>query len=215
MSTSALTSDAELLDLLRSNGPMDVVELAELFDVTPTAVRQRLGRLMAQALIERESVRAGRGRPKHRYQLTQKGLRLTGSNFTDLALALWREIGAIEDLQTRRVLLGRVIKALASEYGREMEGQTTTERMRSISRILGQRRIPFTVEQDGQLPVLTAHACPYPELAENDRTICTLEKILFSELLGQGLQLAECRLDGASCCRFQPSENTTILKGLP
>lgn len=205
MSIAAPSSDAELLDLLRSNGSMSVTELAQVIEVTPTAVRQRLSRLMAQNLIGREAIRAGRGRPKHCYQLTQKGLRLTGSNFTDLALALWREIGAIEDLHVRRTLLQRVVKALASGYAREMEGRTTTERMQALSRILGQRRIPFTVEGEGSMPVLTAHACPYPELAETDRSICTLEKILFSELLGQDLQLSQCRLDGASSCQFQPT----------
>jgi predicted ArsR family transcriptional regulator len=205
MSIAAPSSDAELLDLLRSSGAMSVTEMAQLMEVTPTAVRQRLSRLMAQELVEREAVRAGRGRPKHRYQLTPKGLRLTGSNFTDLALALWREIGAIEDLEVRRTLLERVVKALASGYAREMEGKTTAERMQSLSRILGQRRLPFTVEQGGLMPVLTAHACPYPELAESDRGICALEKILFSELLGQDLELSQCRLDGASSCQFQPT----------
>ena len=37
--------------------------------------------------------------------------------------------------------------------------------------------------------MLTAHACPYPELAEEDRTICSLEKMLFSELLRQDVDL--------------------------
>lgn len=215
MSTAAPSSDADLLDLLRSHGVMSVVDLAVQMEVTPTAIRQRLTRLRAQGLIEREAVRAGRGRPKHRYQLTSKGLRLTGSNFTDLALALWREIGAIEDLTVRRTLLERVVKALASGYAREMEGKTTAERMQSLSQILGQRRVPFTVEQESHgMPVLTAHACPYPELAEKDRSICMLEKILFSELLGQDVQLSQCRLDGADSCQFQARQETTILEGL-
>jgi predicted ArsR family transcriptional regulator len=159
---------------------------------------------MAQGLVEREAIRAGRGRPKHRYQLTQKGIRLTGSNFTDLALVLWREIGAIEDLDVRRALLQRVVRALASGYAQEMEGKTTAERMQSLSNLLGQRRVPFSVLNEGDVPVLTAHACPYPELAEKDRSICALEKILFSELLGQDVQLSQCRLDGADSCQFQP-----------
>jgi predicted ArsR family transcriptional regulator len=52
--------------------------------------------------------------------------------------------------------------------------------------------------------VLTALACPYPELAEQDRGICAVEKLVFSELLGEKVRLTECRLDGASnCCRFE------------
>lgn len=204
MSTVAPTSDADLLDLLRSQGPLSVSDMSGVMEVTPTAVRQRLARLMSQGLVQRDAVRIGRGRPKHRYGLTQKGLRLTGSNFTDLALVLWREIGAIEDIEVRKTLLRRVVGALASGYAHQMEGRTTAERMQSLSNLLGQRRVPFSVVSEGEMPVLTAHACPYPELAEKDRSICALEKILFSELLGQDVQLSQCRLDGADSCQFQP-----------
>jgi predicted ArsR family transcriptional regulator len=174
-------------------------------EVTPTAIRQRLARLLALGLVEREPIRHGRGRPKHRYQLTQKGLRLTGSNFTDLALALWREISQIEDYEVRRTVLRRVIRSLANAYAHEVHGRTTAEKMRALSELLAQRRVPFSVEQEGDLPVLTAHACPYPELADRDRTICALERVLFSELLQQDMTLAQCRLDGAPSCQFQPT----------
>jgi predicted ArsR family transcriptional regulator len=208
MSIAAPSSDADLMDLLRSNGALGVTEMAAAVEVTPTAIRQRLSRLMAQGLIEREAVRAGRGRPRHRYQLTSKGLRLTGSNFTDLALALWREIGAIPDMEERKVLLEKVVRALASGYAREIQGKTTAERMRSLSELLSERRVPFSVEsaspEEGG-PMLVAHACPYPELAEEDRQICTLEQMLFSELLGRDVELTQCRLDGGSCCQFQPT----------
>ena len=36
-----------------------------------------------------------------------------------------------------------------------------------------------------QHPTLTAHACPYPKLAEQDRAICKMEEMLFTELLGR------------------------------
>jgi DeoR family suf operon transcriptional repressor len=205
MISVAPATDAGLLDMLRAAGPMDVAEIARAMAVTPTAVRQRLGRLMAQGLVEREAVRLGRGRPKHRYRLTAKGLRGMGSNFTDLALALWREIGAIEDLEVRRSLMRRVIRNLVDSYAGQIEGNTMAERMQSLARILEQRRIPFSVENNGELALLNANACPYQELAEKDRTICTLEKIVFSQLLQREVQLSQCRLDGGSCCQFRPT----------
>ena len=198
------TSDAGVLDLLRTTGPMGVAEMAAAMTVTPTAVRQRLGRIMAQGLVQREAIRAGRGRPRHHYRLTEKGLRVTGSNFTDLALALWREIGTIEDPQIRRNLLRRVISTLVNAYARQIEGRTMAQRMESLARLLAQRSVPFSVTEESELPVLTAHACPYPELAEKDRTICTFEKLLFSELLQCDMQLSQCRLEGGSSCQFQP-----------
>ena len=205
MTTATPTSDSALLQLLRTTGPAGVAEIAGHVDVTPTAVRQRLGRLLAQGFVEREPVRHGRGRPRHRYRLTNKGLRLTGSNFADLALVLWRSISSVEDFEVRRTILRRVVRTLVDSYGRQLEGHTVTERMRSLAELLEQRRVPFSVDQSNGLPVLTAHACPYPELADKDRTICALEKALFSELLGRNLSLALCRLDGGSLCQFQPS----------
>jgi DeoR family transcriptional regulator, suf operon transcriptional repressor len=87
MGPDIVPSDTAILDLLRKRDRLSVTELAEAMEVTATAVRQRLNRLMAQGYIERVVSRAGRGRPSHQYSLTSKGRRQTGSNFADLA---WR-----------------------------------------------------------------------------------------------------------------------------
>ena len=197
------SSDVGILDLLRKVAPLGVSELTRASGVTATAVRQRLTRLMSQGLVERQSLApAGRGRPSHRYSLTEKGRRQTGANFVDLALALWKEIRAIQDPEVRRGLLARVAKSMAQMYTGQISGETTAERMRSVSRLFSERDVPFCVEESGSLPVLTALACPYPELAEQDRGICALERMMFSELVGGGLKLTNCRLDGDECCRF-------------
>jgi predicted ArsR family transcriptional regulator len=196
------SSDVGILDLLRKAGPLGIQPLAGATQGTATAVRQRLTRLMAQGLIDRELTRAGRGRPSHRYRLTDKGRRQTGANFADLALALWQEVRAIEDAEVRRGLLQRIAKTMAQMYGTQVKGTTTAERMQAVSRLFAERNVPFEVGTEGDLPVLTAVACPYPELAEQDRGVCAMERMMFSELVGDGLRLADCRLDGDTCCRF-------------
>lgn len=203
MSTQTPTSDAGLLDLLRITGPLTVLELSDAMEVTPTAVRQRLVRLLAQSSIQREATRHGRGRPRHRYWLTEKGLSLTGSNFTDLAMTLWLEIRQKGDPELRRETLRRIARALASGYANQIRGETPAERMQSLAEILSQRRIPVSVETSSHGPVLTEHACPYPKLAEQDRDICNVERMMFSELLGQNVELTQCRLQGGTECRFQ------------
>ncbi len=205
MSTSAPTSDADLLDLIRCDGPLGVVELAEAVEVTPTAIRQRLSRLLAKDLIQREVERCGRGRPRHRYRLTHKGLRLTGSNFTDLALALWSQLGTIENEEVRSDLVGRVVKALAQGYEDEIRGVTVSERMESLAGLLTRRRVPFSVGGPPMEPVLTAHACPYPDLAASDPSICDLERMLFSELLGEEVRMTQSSEGGRTRCQFQPN----------
>jgi len=204
MEIATESSDAGLIGLLRERGAMAVSDIASAMRVTSTAVRQRLARLMAAGLIERALAKAPRGRPSHHYSLTEKGLRKTGSNFADLALALWNEVRQIKDPEIRSGLLARIARTMAGMYGSEIRGATTEERMAAVGRLLGERDVSFTVDRSGHLPVLTALACPYPTLAEQDRGICSVEKILFSELVGEKVRLTECRLDGkTNCCRFE------------
>ncbi len=200
------SSDVAILDLLRRVDVVGVSELAEMMKVTPTAVRQRLNRLMAEGLIERSVNKretAGRGRPSHGYQLSEKGRRKTGANFADLAIALWNEIRSIDDSEIRRGLIARLAKSMAAMYGERITGETTGERMENLQKIFSERDVPFSVDDSGDLPVLTAEICPYPELAEQDRSICAMEKMLFSELLKDNVKLTTCRLDGATCCTFE------------
>ena len=203
MSIQSPSTDPEFLDLLRTTGPLSVAELADAMEVTPTAVRQRLTRLMSREIIQREALRNGRGRPKHRYWLTDKGMRMTGSNFTDLAMVLWKEVRGLEDPDLRRDMLRRIAQALANGYANQIQGNTPGERLHSVAEILAQRRIPTTVDDTSANPTLTAHACPYQELAEQDHSVCTMERMLISELVGRDVKLTQCRQEGDELCRFQ------------
>jgi DeoR family suf operon transcriptional repressor len=199
------SSDKAMIDVLRRNGAVTISVLVAEMGVTATAVRQRLQRLMADGLIERQAEIKGRGRPNHRYSLTEKGERSSGTNFADMADVLWDEIKSVADPEIRRGLLKRIAGRLASRYRNEVGGETLGERMTALAGVMGEREIPFVVDQTGSLPVLSALACPYPELAMRDRSVCTMEKMMLSEILGENVRLSECRLDGASCCTFTPS----------
>lgn len=205
MSHEFVESDLAIIDLLRQDDRLTVTEMAEKLQVTATAVRQRLTRLLAQNCIERTSHKASRGRPSHEYRLTEKGRRRGGTNFADLAIAMWRELRAIPDAAVRQGLLGRLAKQMAALYAGQLRGQTLADKMGSVGELFGERRIPFSVQEANGLPVLTAMACPYPDLAEQDRTICAMERMMFSELFGETVRLSACRLDGDSVCQFQPS----------
>jgi DeoR family suf operon transcriptional repressor len=207
MGDDFVSSDLAILDLLRKHEALTVAEMSDHLDVTATAVRQRLNRLLAQRYIEREAERHGRGRPTHRYHLTEKGARKAGSNFADLAVALWQEIRAIEDAQVRQGLLQRVAKRLAVMYADRFHGDSLDDRIRAIMELFAERRVPLDLESPHSLPVLKAGACPYPDLAESDRSVCAMERLLLTELLGTRVRLDECRLDGDSCCTFQVSES--------
>lgn len=200
------TSDAAVVDALRVEGPLGIVELSAALGVTATAIRQRLDRLMRQGLVARQALAGRRGRPAHAYSLTDAGRRVGGDNFRDLALVLWREIRAIRDVNVRRGLLGRIAAALAGLHRAEVTGGAPIERLHGVAELMRRRDIACSVTDSttasGGLPVLTSYACPYPDLAEEDRGICAAERAMIEDLVGSPVTLAECRLDGGSCCRF-------------
>jgi DeoR family suf operon transcriptional repressor len=205
MTMQTETSDKGMLDFMRREGAVTISSLVQEMGVTATAVRQRLQRLMAEGLIERRAERKTRGRPNHRYSLTEKGERSAGTNFADMAIVLWEEVKSVPDPEVRRGLLKRIADRLVERYRGEVSGDTLGDRMTSLSRLMAERDVPFEVRSTGELPVLTALACPYPELAKLDRSVCTMEKLMLSEVLGENVRLSECRLDGATCCTFTPS----------
>ncbi len=205
MSTQTETSDRQMLDFIRQNRAVTISALITEMGVTATAVRQRLQRLITDGLIERVTERKGRGRPNHRYSLTEKGDRTAGDNFADMASVLWDEIKSVEDPTIRRGLLKRIAGRFVERYRNDVVGETLGDRMKSLVGLMGDRDIPFSIDESNSLPVISAHACPYPELAKADRGVCTMEKLMLSEILGANVKLSECRLDGASCCTFTPS----------
>ena len=199
------TSDDSIVDHLRRRGGCTIQELEELAGVTPTAIRLRLKRLMDQGLVVREAkVRAGRGRPIHQYSLSKAGERSSGNNYGDLAEILWAELRAVKDPEVRRGMLQRIVDRLKDNYLPQISGDDLKSRMESLVGLMAERKVPFEIQEDEQgLPVLAALSCPYPDLAEQDRAICAMEKMLFSDLLGDGLRLSGCRLDGDQCCTFE------------
>ncbi len=203
------TGDREIIEFVRREGAVSIADLVGFTGVTATAVRQRLTRLMEQGLLVREPKKTGRGRPTHRYSLSVAGVRSSGTNYEDLAGVLWSEIRAVKDPDVRYGLLKRIVTQLADQYRNRIKGDSTEQRMESLAALMGERNVPFEVTQTegSQLPVLTALACPYPSLAEQDRMVCSMEKMLFSEVLGEGLRLSSCRLDGATHCTFDMSKS--------
>jgi DeoR family suf operon transcriptional repressor len=205
-------ADAELLNLLADKGQLAIPELISHIGVTRTAVHERLLRLMAEGLVDRQLVRGGRGRPSYRYSLSPKARKLAGNNFVDLAAILWQEVFGIEDSRRRQHVIRSIASALKALYTDAIHGTTLKARMESLRELLETRRVRCEVDSSGGGPTFTLRDCPYLDLAEVDCTVCEMETMLFSQLLGDEVVLSQCRLDGHACCQFGPKRKRTTRK---
>lgn len=200
------SSDRTLLDVIRRHGPLTVAEMAKELGVTATAIRNRLTRLVGSGMVERRVEHGGRGRPRHTYQASVEAHKRLGQNYADLAVVLWCEMmGTVEDRKLRRVLFGRITERLAELYRSQVTGEEWEGRLVQLGTILHDRGIEAEVTrgEGGSMPVLKQHSCPYYELAEADRAVCAMERKMFEKVLGRGLRLSQCRLDGHRSCDFE------------
>ncbi|MCA9133167.1 MAG: winged helix-turn-helix transcriptional regulator [Planctomycetales bacterium] len=199
--------DQAVLDVLRQNPSLSVQELTELLEVTATAVRQRLERLVQVELVGRRKESTGRGRPQFRYSLTPLGMRYASASYADLAAALWQEIMELPNPLQRKRVLRRVAKRMGQDLKVAIpEGSDLAQRFSAMATALGRRKVPVALHGSGDLPILELHACPYPELTEHDesRQLCEMEQAMMSEAMGHSIQLDFCRLDGHQHCQFRP-----------
>lgn len=204
------SSDRPLLDLIRRRGPLTVTDMASELSVTPTAVRNRLTRLVGSGMVERKTEHGKRGRPRHTYQASTEAHRKLGQNYADLAVVLWDEMmRTVEDGKLRRLLFTRITERLAELYRAEVAlgGEHGWEdRLNRLESALHHRGIEAEVARGsgpGE-PFLRQLSCPYFALAESDSAICALERKMFEKVLGRALRLSQCRLDGHRSCDFEP-----------
>ena len=212
MANGKSTADADLLHLLADAGPLAISEIEQHLEVTRTAVHERLLRLMADGLVNRELVRGGRGRPSYQYSLSPKARKLSGNNFADLAAVLWQQVLGIEDPRRRQHVIRSIASALKVLYTDAIRGTTLKARMESLRELLEKRRVRCEIDTPVGGPTFTLRDCPYSELADVDTTICEMETMLFSQLLGDEVVLSQCRLDGHASCQFGPNRKRTTSK---
>ncbi|MEC9091747.1 MAG: hypothetical protein VX438_03510 [Planctomycetota bacterium] len=212
-------NDRILIGFLQKQGAKTVSELSDLMQVTETAVRQRLNRLIGQRFISRTESKVPRGRPVHKYSVTREGRAGVLQNCSDLATAVWEEVQMIEDKEIRSQVVRGIAKRLAAKYQSEIAANHSIEpstRAAAIVNFFENRGIPATVNCSGAaadstnnfkknpLPIIQLHGCPYPGLSESDDLICEMEQSVFSELFGCEVELHRCHHNGESmCCSFQ------------
>jgi len=203
MKTELDHSERQFLEQLQRLGAGTIQEIGDAVGVTATAVRQRLTRLQDFGYVARDLERAGRGRPHHRYRITDKGMRQLGDNYSDLAMILWREIRSIDDPEVRQLLRHRVRDALVARFGSVEQIPSVWDRLTHLKSELSDRGYSVDVEQGAGLPILRENNCPFHELAETDRDICELEQDVFERVLGVPVKLKKCCQDEHTCCECE------------
>jgi predicted ArsR family transcriptional regulator len=200
--TPEKTQEVLLLHLKR-NGEMTVAELCNILGITEMAVRRHLASLQHEGLVESKTVKQTRGRPLHRYHLTDKAASLFPSGFQALAadfLDLVREErghkGVMEFLSRRN-------RRIAERLQDRMANKNLSDRVAEVAKIFTEDGYMTEWEKlpDGNFLIYQRN-CALHDLANQYRQICVLEPKLIETLLGAKVTRQQYMLKNDPVCGY-------------
>jgi len=184
--------------------PQTVQEWIDASDVTRTAVTEQLDDLVAAGFVERtRQPPSGRGRPRHLYAATSSALMCLFPNNRQLVMpAIWGAIEEIGGPKLMRKILRRVVRSLADHYKQKIKSKDPEQRLRELVKQLRKEGgLVETVNENKRL-VLHRRSCQFISMLDDNRTVCSVDLQLLTQVVGRPIRRTACRLEGAPCCTF-------------
>ncbi len=203
-----MTPADQILQALKTRGPLSTGDLASLLGVSGEAARQQMARLEADGLIAGEREGGAVGRPRRRWSLTEKAQGRFPDRHPELTVqlirsierslgpsALDRVIGAREEEQRRayRTALAGA-RSLRQRVERLAAARAAEGYMAEVSR-----------EPGGRGLLLVENHCPICAAARACQGFCRSELEVFREVLGPEVEVerVEHILAGARRCTYR------------
>jgi predicted ArsR family transcriptional regulator len=196
----------DILLFLKTRGASETLAVAGQLGVSRQAARMQLEKLAADGLVEHVTVRAGVGRPRRSWSLTDAGhARFPDAHATmtaDLIAAVREEFGAVG---LDRLVARREQAAMAG-YRKALEGAASLEAR--LSRLAKARAAEgymarYVRENDGTFLLVEDH-CPICTAAAACQGFCRSELDQFRALLAPAsVERTEHALAGARRCAYR------------
>ena len=202
-----------IIRLLVGQPPQTVADLTEATGVTRTAVTEQLNDLVAGGFAERFTERLpGRGRPRHLYRATAAAHLLLFADHQRLVVpAIWQSIEEVGGQELCQRVRRRTSAALADYYKRRITATEPGERLRQMVAMLCHDGAIVDVQGTGIGLQVFKRSCGFLSLYDSKRSICSIDEMVMSEVVGRPVRQVASRHDGAPCCVFElvPENGTT------
>ena len=196
----------KIVAALRERRSASAFDLAELFGLSPNAIRQQLVVLERDGLVTGRSSRRGKTKPTVEYGLTPEAERYFPQRYDKMLNAVLREIRAAGGDGAVQAVFDRIGQRSADRLMPTVEGLSTEARVAEVVSVLKASGVTADLEktQNGTL-VLHEHSCPYASVvAENPECCSAIHTILERVVPGKAEQVESLATGGAQC-RFEIS----------
>ena len=194
---------------LKRRGEASVEELAAEAGLTPTGVRQHLGTLAGDGLVEHRREGAGPGRPRHLFRLTTRGHGLFPAAYGELTNELLgyfsEEDPDLVDAAFERGRKRRRDAALA-----RLEGLELRDKVVELARILDEDGYMADCQAAGESTwMVTEHHCAIFGVARRYGQACSSEIEFIREVLPEAtVERVTHMVAGAHRCSYRISART-------
>ena len=170
--------------LLKTSGPSTAAQLSAELKMTAMGVRRHLAQLEREGLARHQVEQKSRGRPTHRYSLTDSGDGLFPRRYENLAQGLVDLIIEIDGEAKLRQLLDLRTSRQLEAYRHRLEGQDLAQRVEALARLRDEEGFMGRSEPvaDGTF-LLIENNCALCDVARCCSAVCDSELELFRGVL--------------------------------
>jgi predicted ArsR family transcriptional regulator len=194
----------EIIRLLKRRGPLPVEEIAEALAVTVSGARQHLSSLERDGVVTYQRVRQGPGRPRHLYELTERGDALFPRRYAELLGELLGYVREADPALVDRVFARRSQRRFESARPR-LEDLPLAERLREVVRILDEEGYypELQIQREGEWRILVRN-CPVRALGERYSQACASEISFLRKVFPDtDVRRVSHQLNGQTCCGYE------------
>lgn len=196
----------QILDCIKLNGGMSVDQLGRELQIMPVTIRAHINVLERGNLVKRREMRTGKaGRPRIVYSLTDEAQELFPNDYDHLAISLISNMRKLYGNDSVKEVFKRVGEDMARSNADEVKADDLGERIKGATRIMNKIGSLATWEKGEDGFSVTAHNCPYLQVANECADICDMEVAFLKEVLDREVMLECTVVEGAHNCRFSIS----------
>jgi predicted ArsR family transcriptional regulator len=194
-----------VLKLLIGNPPQSIPDLVKATGVTRTAITEQLNELVASGLVEQAVAKLGyRGRPRHTYTATTAAMTLLFADHQHLVVpAIWQALYRVGGVALAKRVMKEVSQALADHYSARITAKKPKDRLRRLLQLFREEGGLVEVAHENGRMVVNKRSCPFVNMIDEERTICTIDLDMMSTVVGRRIRRTACRHDGDPCCTIE------------
>jgi predicted ArsR family transcriptional regulator len=193
-----------ILTLLKMNGGLTTSDLSDMLGISATAVRRHLNTLQAQDLISHRTEQRGMGRPSFIYDLAAGASGVFPQSYAAFAASILQDLVDLDGVEKLDELFNQRQKSRRQQYLSRIEGETLSDRVASLARLLeSEGRMTTWQQLDEGHFILREHNCPILKIAEKFDHPCRCEIALFREILKAKIKRIGHIPDGDIACVYE------------